>query len=440
MANGNSIELQVNLGLNAAQTQIEALRKALTEAVKVDSTAFKSIDTALSGAIRQVTKLRSEMNNAFKTSAGSSKFLKEYDKLFETLGSIGDRFGFLKESEMIFSPDAAKQLGTYREELKSLQQDIEQIESGKIGKIFDDSSVEGFKAVRDAASELKVNLENTTFNTFKTKLSDAMVNVQNEIAETQKALDSLKAAANSTTLNKDSILSAFTSNNVGEGALSSLISDSVSAKKLRDQITEAYKEFGIAADSKSLGNSVRANSNIANIFADQEKAVTDAAEKLKGTLNQKKGEITVAWNELVKMRDTNRDASGNIVNWEEKLAKVEEIRNKFSELNISMPSEATATTGKGIKAYLDQVIQDLIDGANNLKIEDFQKALQDKIAEAINGATTKDVITDTKKFSDQVTTALTDIFGNVNFNLDFSKFKGSTLEDALLQRIYKNNK
>jgi len=48
------------------------------------------------------------MNNAFKTSAGSSKFLKEYDKLFETLGSIGDRFSFLKESEIIFSPDAEK--------------------------------------------------------------------------------------------------------------------------------------------------------------------------------------------------------------------------------------------------------------------------------------------------------------------------------------------
>ena len=430
MANSNSVEFQVNLGLNAAQTQIDALRKALTEAVKVDSTAFKTIDTALSGAIRQVNRLRSEMNNAFKTSAGSNKFLKDYEKLFETLGSIGDRFNFLKESEMIFSPEATQQLSNYREELKTLQKDIEQIQSGKVGKIFNDSSIEGFKEIRDIASELKINLENTTFDSFKVKISDAMKNTQKEIEETTKALESLKAAANSTTLNKDSILNSFTSKNVGDGTLSSLISDSVSAKKLRDQISEAYKEFGISADSKSLGNSIRANANIANIFADQEKAVTDAADKLKGVLNQKKGEITVAWNELVKMRDTNRDASGNVVNWEEKLAKIEEIRNKFSELNISMPSETTATTGRGIKAYLDQIIQELIDGANNLKIEDFQNALRQKISEAINNATTKNVITDTKKFSDQVTTALTDIFGNVNFDINFTKFKGSTLDDA----------
>ena len=430
MPNNTSIELQVSLGLQAAQSQIGALRKALQESVKVDSSAFKTIDTALSSTIRQVNKLRSEMSNAFKTSAGSSKFLKDYEKLFESLSSIGDRFNFLKEADMIFSPDTANKLGEYRNELKQLQQEIDQINSGKIGKIFDDTTKDEFKTIRDAAAELKVNLSSTTFDSFKTKLSDSMIDTQKEIETTKNQIKKLEAVANSATLSKDSILNSFTEKNVGEGTLSKVISDTTSAKKLRDEITEAYKEFGIGADSKPLGSSIRANSNITSIFVDQEKVINESAEQLKETLSKKQKEIEEAWTELTTMKTTNHDASGNLVNWEEKLEKVKEISQKFSEISISAPSNTTATTGKGITAYLDQVIQELVAGANNLKVEDFQEALRQKIAEAINNATTKDIITDTKKFSDQVKTALTEIFGNTKFDIDFNQFKGSSISDA----------
>ena len=436
MPNSNSIEVQVNLGLNAAQQQIEALRKALVESVKVPSSAFNNIDTALSQAIRQVSKLRSGMTNAFKTSAGSSRFLKEYDKLFETLGAIGDRFNFLKEGEIIFSPEATTQITNIRNELKTLEQDIKQIDSGKIGKIFEDSTRDDFKAIRDFAAEFKTNLSNVTFDSFKTQLSDAMVNTRKEIAQTEQQVKNLEATINNTALSKDSILNAFKQNNVGQNTLSTVISNNDSARDLRDKIAEAYQEFGIT-DTKFLNNSVRANSSITSVFQSQEKVITQSADELKEILKNKQKEIETAWEELATMKKTNRNSAGEVVNWQQKLAVVEEISKKFKEINITLPtpSASTVSNGTGIQAYLDAVIEALKQGAANLQVDDVSNALRNKIKEAIDGATTKDIITDTKKFSDQVNTALTEIFGNVNFDIDFSKFKGSSLTDAFASII-----
>jgi len=60
------------------------------------------------------------MQNAFKTSGSSNKFLKDYEKLFETLTSIGSRFSFLKEGETLFSQDTLDKLNNYRSSVKQL--------------------------------------------------------------------------------------------------------------------------------------------------------------------------------------------------------------------------------------------------------------------------------------------------------------------------------
>lgn len=428
----NNIEFQVSLGLQAAQSQIDALRKALEDSVKIDSSAFKTIDSALNGAIRQVGKLRSEMHNAFKTSAGSSKFLKDYDKLFEQLGSIGDRFSFLKEGEMIFSPEATAQLQQIRTELKGYEQEVERIESGKIGKIFNTDNVKDFQAVRTAAAELKTNLEKTTFTEFKTKLTDAMTDTQKEIINTENQIKKLQSTANSATLSKDSLLQTFKDNKVTEGVLTSVIAKG-GATPLRDKLAEIYKNFGIGIDPKQLGYSVKENTAIEKVFSAQEKTVTSSTDQLKDTLKAKKAELTTAWNDLMTMKDTNKNAAGQTVDWRGKLAEVEAIAKKFEGIGITISSPQPGeikNDGSGISRYLQRIIDEIKNQINSLKVEDLEKSLRDKIGEAVNGALTKDIITDTKSFGDKVSTALTSIFGNVNFDIDFSKFKGSTVEDA----------
>jgi len=120
------------------------------------------------------------------------------------------------------------------------------------------------------------------------------------------------------------------------------------------------------------------------------------------------------------MRDKNRDASNNSVNWKDKLDKVKEIAAKFNEISISSPSDKVSPTGKGITEYLNTVINELQAGAKDINLENFTTVLREKINGAINKATTTDVITDTKRFKDQMNTALTQVFGNIKFDIDFS--------------------
>ena len=87
-----SVQFQVSLGLQEAQSQLNTLRDLLQKSVKVDSSAFKDIERLLDRLATQADGLKGKMGDAFKTSASSKQFLKQYEQLFTALESVKGKF------------------------------------------------------------------------------------------------------------------------------------------------------------------------------------------------------------------------------------------------------------------------------------------------------------------------------------------------------------
>lgn len=424
MANNNSLEFQVSLGLQTAQSQIENLHKLLESSVDVKSSAFDSINRALNKTLTQVSKLKAEMNTAFQTSAGTKRFLKDFDNLFTQIATAGERFGTLGEKDLIFPQGATDQIKKIRSELNQVGDTIKRIEAGKVGKLFEDDSVDAIKKVREVANDLSVDLSKTTFQSFSQKIDAAMQETRKEIKETEDQLKKLTNTANNASLSKDSIINTLTSSKAAESVTSSVLRDKSSAEKLKADIANVYKDFGITADAKTWSSSIKANNDIKSIFVKQEEVITTSTEDLKKVIETKRKEIADAVQMLETLSKTDRDSEGNRVAKEGKLEIIDRLKEQFSSINLSDISK-----GQGIRAYIQQIIDELNAGANELSTEKLEETLREKINDAVKNATTKDVITDTKAFGDKVSTVLTNTFGG-SFNIDFSKYKGSDVTDA----------
>ena len=433
---GQGIQIPVSLGLQTAEGQVKHLQEILQNAVKVNSSAFQPLNTALKKAEETVSRLKSQMNTAFQTTQGSKQFLSEYNKLFETLSSIGNRFSFLKEADMIFSPESSAELKNMRNELAELEGQIKQIKSGKVGKLFEDASTDSIKEVQEVANQLQVTLSKTTFQDFSQKISGEMAKTESQIKATREQIELLNKAANGTELNKQSVFSQLNMEKL-MGNTSEII-DKDAAKTLREKISKLYEDYGLT--DVELSKSIRANGNIDQIFIAEEERVKASAEKYVGVLEEQKKKIE----EEIKKFDEGLKQSGGDgkrANWETKLAYIDEIKQKFAGLlSFSDIPASVLKNGEGITKYVETFKQELIDGMNKLSTNDITKILQGKVQEIFSGVSTKSVITDADTFKTQVTTMLRDIFGNLDLTGVTDEVKnGWGIEDAL-DRILVNIK
>ena len=431
-----SIELQVSLGLQQAESQASKLRELLKSSVKIDTSAFKSLNNALTGAEKQIAQLKSQMNSAFQTAGGSKKFLHDYDKLFESLSAIGSRFDFLKEADIIFSPESSAELKNMRSELEQLDGKIKQIKAGKIGNLFDDSSVDSIKEVQEVAESMKVTLSKTTFSEFGQKLAGKMAETKTQIEDLRKQAELLDQAVNNTSLSKNSIFSQMSMEKL-MGNTSEVI-DKDSARTLREKISSLYEQYGLT--DVELGKTIKAGSNIDQIFVAEEERVRQSSDKYVKVLEEQKQKIQ---DELNKFDEGLKQSGGDgkRANWETKLAYIDEIKQKFSGLlTFSEVPASVRKDGTGITKYVEQFKQELAEGIKNLNVSDITKELQEKVRNIINGASTKSVITDASTFKTQVETILKDSFGGLDLKGVTDEIKnGMNIEDAI-DRILVNVK
>ena len=404
-----SIEIPVSLGLQSAEGQVNHLRKILSEAVKIDSTAFRGLSQALQKAENDVAKLKSQMSTAFQSASGSKKFLSDYDKLFESLATIGNRFGFLKESEMIFSPENAEAIKNARSEMAQLSDEIQQIKSGKVGKLFEDDSVASIREVREVANDLGVTLSKTTFQDFGQKISGAMTNAQKDLDETRKQIELLKEAAKSADLKKDSIFSQLNIDKL-MGNTAKVI-DKNGAQTLRDQVAALYKEYGL--NDAELGKNIRAGSHVDQVWTAEKERIHASADNFVDELNREKNRIQEAINNFSNINKNTAD--GKRANWQSKLAYTDKIKEQFKGLlSFTDASAELRSTGRGIDGYVKNFEKELKEGLEKLSTADIAEVLQKKVQAIFSNASTKSVITDLGSFKQQITVMMKEAFGDLN--------------------------
>ena len=425
------IEIPVSLGIQAAETQVNHLRKILTEAVKIDSTAFRGLSQALQKAENDVARLKSQMSTAFQSTSGSKKFLSDYDKLFESLATIGNRFGFLKESEMIFSPENAEAIKNARAEMAQLSDEIQQIKSGKVGKLFEDDSVASIKEVRDAAAMVGATLSKITFQDFSQKIHEKTAEIQKDLESTTKQIELFKQAANNTNLSKDSIFSQMDIDKL-IGNTTKVI-DKRGADDLRTKIANLYENFGLK--DIDFSKTIRAGTGIDQIFTAEEERIRTSTDKYADVVKEQQDKVKEILSKFDK--EINKNTSdGKRANANSKLEYIENIKKQFSEfIKFSEPQ-----LGKGFKIteYINQFKKELSEGIENLSEKDIAGILQLKIQEIFNQVSTKNVINDSGTFKTQVETMLQNAFGNIDLKgLTEGIKNGMNIDDAI-DRILSN--
>ena len=425
------IEIPVSLGIQAAENQVSHLRKILTEAVKIDSTAFRGLSSALQKAENDVARLKSQMSTAFQSSSGSKKFLSDYDKLFESLATIGNRFGFLKESEMIFSPENAEAIKNARAEMAQLSDEIQQIKSGKVGKLFEDDSVASIKEVRDAAALVGATLSKITFQDFSQKIHEKTAEIQKDLESTTKQIELFKQAANNTNLSKDSIFSQMDIDKL-IGNTTKVI-DKRGADDLRTKIANLYESFGLK--DIDFSKTIRAGTGIDQIFTAEEERIRTSTDKYADIVKEQQDKVKEILSKFDK--EINKNTSdGKRANANSKLEYIENIKKQFSEfIKFSEPQ-----LGKGFKIteYINQFKKELTEGIENLSEKDIAGILQLKVQEIFNQVSTKNIISDSNTFKTQVETMLQNAFGNIDLKgLTEGIKNGMNIDDAI-DRILSN--
>ena len=425
------IEIPVSLGIQAAENQVSHLRKILTEAVKIDSTAFRGLSQALQKAENDVARLKSQMSTAFQSTSGSKKFLSDYDKLFESLATIGNRFGFLKESEMIFSPENAEAIKNARAEMAQLSDEIQQIKSGKVGKLFEDDSVASIKEVRDAAAMVGATLSKITFQDFSQKIHEKTAEIQKDLESTTKQIELFKQAANNTNLSKDSIFSQMDIDKL-IGNTTKVI-DKRGADDLRTKIANLYENFGLK--DIDFSKTIRAGTGIDQIFTAEEERIRTSTDKYADVVKEQQDKVKEILSKFDK--EINKNTSdGKRANANSKLEYIENIKKQFSEfIKFSEPQ-----LGKGFKIteYINQFKKELSEGIENLSEKDIAGILQLKVQEIFNQVSTKNIISDSNTFKTQVETMLQNAFGNIDLKgLTEGIKNGMNIDDAL-DRILSN--
>ena len=200
--NSQSIEYQVSLGLQGAQNQVDKLHEALQQSVKVDSTAFKDLERFLARISAQATGLKSKMSDAFKTSNGSKSFLRQYEQLLSMLDTARERMTSLGANDIKFSESDAATIENATNRIKELQKEIDTLNKGKVGNIFQDDSIAGAEQVRKLLADLKLDANTVTFSQLSDSATKELDSVNASLEKTRGQIESLNSQINALNGNK----------------------------------------------------------------------------------------------------------------------------------------------------------------------------------------------------------------------------------------------
>ena len=178
-----NIEIPVSLGLKDAQSQINQLRQALQQSVKLDSSAGKSLTSILDSAQKSVDKLTGKMSNAFKSASGSSSFLKDYEKMIELLTTATQKMTNLGVTDIKFSVSDQQVVDSTIQKIQSLQQALESIQDGKAIEVIKVSQVNGIDNLRQQLAQLKIDASKLSFSEIGDKLEEAANQANTEVKD-----------------------------------------------------------------------------------------------------------------------------------------------------------------------------------------------------------------------------------------------------------------
>ena len=271
---GNSIEIPVRLSLEQAQSQAEALRRVLQESVQPNSSEYRAILNMIERATTQAERLKQTMGESFKTSSGSKKFNSELQKTFDLLATATGRLKDVSGKNLILSPEETTRVKEIATEIQKLQDEISNIQTGKIGNFFDDSSKEEFKNIQELAQKFTSDLSNMTFSGLSDKLTKELDRVNNDLEEAKQKTKELTEAQAKTevTTNKDNFI-----NNLIQQTRDATKLSAASASTLENQLTSLFSEYQhlFNGEAFEIGN-INKTSSVSEILQNQLVAVENA--------------------------------------------------------------------------------------------------------------------------------------------------------------------
>lgn len=275
---GNSIEVPVRLSLEQAQSQAEALRRILQESVQPNSTEYKAIISMIERATTQAERLKQTMGESFKTSSGSKKFNSELQKTFDLLATATGRLKDVSGKNLILSPEETARVQEITIEIQKLQDEISNIQAGKIGNFFDDASKEEFKNIQDLAQKLNLDLSNMTFSGLSNKLTKELGKVNGSLEETKQKTKELTEAQAKTevTTNKDNFI-----NNLIEETKNATFLSKDAIPELRNELNKVFEQYSafLSGDNVFQFGNINQTFPISDILKSQIKASNETIDK-----------------------------------------------------------------------------------------------------------------------------------------------------------------
>ena len=296
-----NIEIPVSLGLKDAQSQINQLRQALQQSVKLDSSAGKGLTSILDSAQRAVDKLTGKMSNAFKSVSGSQSFLKDYEKMIELLTTATQKMTNLGVTDIKFSVSDQQVVDSTIQKIQSLQQSLESIQSGKAIEVINMSSIDGIDNLRQQLDQLKIDASKLSFNEIGEKLSQAAAKAESDINKLNTEITKINSQI--ATLNTQGFQDiAKLSESSTKGV--SRILDAGNVDAVNDKL---QKLAATMTEITVKPMTVTSGQNIESIIETQTKAIEKQYNQQIQTIQTKKDQINSAINSITErgMRTAN---------------------------------------------------------------------------------------------------------------------------------------
>ena len=378
-----NIEIPVSLGLQNAQQQVATLREMLNKSVKVDSSAFKDIERFLNRIVTQADSLQGKMGEAFKTSSGSKAFLKQYEQLIGMLESAQGKFTSLGLNDIAFSAEDQRQVDDAIDKIKQLQSEIANLEKGKIGNLFDNSSLEGADKVQAFIEQLKSSGQDVgklTFSGLSAAVAKELKGVQDSIHTTEERITSLKSQITSLSGNElDNLTTKM------QEAITGATDNSKSTFKVenileyRKALEEFYQTYELYTGGRNTKNDTQGS--VSTWIKNESQRVADGIAQMK----EKFQEYQKALAELERIRS---DSSIT------RTTARQQVQNVADLLGISFDANSA-----DYKSYISSLvalrerIKEEFEGFNNTQdIENYGKQMLESLSHIFDNADLNKVV------------------------------------------------
>ena len=278
----NSIEVQVSLGLQAAQQQIQQLHKVLEQSVKLDSSSFKSIQQILNQVETAADKLAGKLNTAFKTSNTSKSFLLEYEKMLEALSTAQQKMGNLGFQDIQFSVKDQEVVDNAVKRMQELETTLNRIQSGKAIDIINLSSVDGIENLREQITGLNKDVSNMSFEKLTFELTSKMDSVKTELDSTREKVQQINNVISKVDASGlENVKNALS----GSEGIALKINDFGDVDKVNQKLNAYIESLNLASQT---AKTFHANDNVAKFIKEQTEALVNAYTDQINTVNQNK--------------------------------------------------------------------------------------------------------------------------------------------------------